>query len=105
MQTVHSVEQAIDYLQGTGPCTDRTEFPAPDLVVSDLSIPGGSGYQLLSWVRAHLEWERLPFILLTGSAQEPQLEKAASSGADCCLEKSIDFKELLANVERLLEQH
>jgi len=104
VQNVHSVEEAINYVRGLGPYADRTQFPAADLIVSDVSIPGGSGYQLLAWVRKNPELSRVPFILLTGSAQDIQLEKAMTSGADVCLEKSTDFKELLCEVERLLKR-
>jgi CheY-like chemotaxis protein len=103
VQNVHSIEDAVNYLNNIGKYSDGERFPAPDLVVSDVSIPGGSGYQLLSWVRAHAQLGRVPFILLTGSAQGAELDKAASNGANCCLEKSTDFKELLRNVHKLLE--
>src|SRR6266704_1902687 len=100
VQIVHSIEDAISYLQGTGAYSDRAQFHAPELIVSDVSIPGGSGHQLLSWVRQQSEFSRLPFILLSGSAQETAPEKVASPTADFCVEKSIDFKELLAKVRK-----
>lgn len=102
VQNVHSIEEAISYLQGVGTYADRAEFPVPDLIVSDVAIPGGSGHQLLSWVRRHSELSRLPFILLSGSAQPTPVEKAIVAGADFCIEKSVDFKELLAKVRKLL---
>src|SRR5262249_34857862 len=103
IQNVQSVEEAISYLERTGAYVDRTKFPAADLVVSDVSIPGGSGYELLDWIRGHAGLRHLPFILLSGSAQERQVEKASRHGADFCLEKSTDFKELLASVNQLLK--
>ena len=103
VQNVHSIDEAIDYLRAAGGYSDRERFPAADLVVSDVSIPGGSGYQLLDWVREHTELGRLPFILLTGAAQRDEFEKATVSGADCCFEKSTDFKELISKAQRLLE--
>jgi DNA-binding response OmpR family regulator len=102
VQTVHSIEEAINYLGGSGAYSDRAKFPTPDLIVSDLAIPGGSGQQLLTWVRQHSELSRLPFILLSGSTHPASTEKLAASSADCCVEKSVDFKELLAKVRKLL---
>jgi len=69
VQNVQSVEEAINYLAGKGRYHDREQFPPVDLIVSDVSIPGGSGYQLLRWVRDHAEFGRIPFVLVTGSAQ------------------------------------
>jgi len=103
VQNVQSVEEAISYLEGTGRYRDRKQFPPADLVVSDVSIPGGSGYQLARWVREHSELGRIPFVLVSGSAQDTELEKAATMGADSCLEKSTDFQELLATVSRLIK--
>ena len=102
VQNVHSIEEAKDYLKGVGSYAERSQFPLPDLVVSDVSIPGGSGYQLLRWVRENSEFARLPFILLSGSTQEIAAEKMSGGAADYCVEKSVDFKELLAKVRKLL---
>jgi CheY-like chemotaxis protein len=102
VQNVHSVEEAINYLSGLGGYSDRQRFPVADLVVSDVSIPGGSGYQLLEWVREHAKLGRLPFILLTGSTQDHEFKKGTTSGADFCFEKSTDFKELIAQAQKLV---
>ena len=105
VQNVHSIEEAINYLEGSGAYSDRAKFPIPDLIVSDVAIPAGSGPQLLTWVRQHSELSRLPFILLSGSthpASPASPEKLAISAPDFCLEKSLDFKELLGKVRKLL---
>src|ERR1041385_522204 len=60
IQNVHSIEEAMNYLKGADPYAERGQFPLPDLIVSDVSIPGGSGYQLLRWVREHSEFAGLP---------------------------------------------
>jgi len=56
----------------------------------------------LSWVRQQPQFNRVPFTLLTGSAQQGAPEKPDGAGADFCLEKSVDFNELLARVRKLL---
>ena len=102
IQNVVNVPQAMEYLRGDGGFADRKQFPAADLVVSDVSIPGGSGIQLLKWIRGEPRFSKLPVILLSGSTQESQIDKALSSGANFCLEKSTDFKELLSKICSLL---
>ena len=103
LENVTSVSDAIEYLNGAGQFANRKEFPLPDLVVSDVTIPGGSGFELVRWIRDHSRVKKIPVILLTGTAQELQVEKAQASGADFCIEKSTDFKELLAKIQILLE--
>src|SRR5882762_8238569 len=60
---IHNVLNAADamaYLSAEGPYADRARFPAADLVVSDVSIPGGSGFQLLAWIRQEPRFAGLP---------------------------------------------
>jgi CheY-like chemotaxis protein len=90
------------FLEGNGRYGERNRFPFPDLIVSDVSIPGGSGFQFVNWIRNHSEFSALPVILLTGSAQESQIEKGLSSGANYCLEKSADLTCVLDKMRELL---
>src|SRR5437588_4296729 len=103
IENVTSVADAIEYLGGQRQSSNRKEFPFPDLVISDVTIPGGSGFELVRWIRQKPECSKLPVILLTGTAEELQVEHAQASGADFCLEKSIDFQALLAKIHKLLE--
>ena len=98
-----SVADAIEYLSGKREFSNRKECPAPDLVISDVTIPGGSGFELARWIRQNPQLSKLPVILLTGTAQDLQVENAQASGADFCLEKSTDFQELLAKIHKLLQ--
>ena len=47
------VELARAYLDGTEPFQDRSQFPLPDLIVSDLKLYGETGAQFHAWLRAH----------------------------------------------------
>jgi len=99
---VSNLADATAYLEGAGRYSDRKRFHFPDLILSDVSIPGGSGFQFARWIRQHPNFMSLPIILLTGAAQETELQKAAISGADCCLEKSTDFSLLLRKIRECL---
>ena len=100
---VTNPNDATAYLEGNGRYSERNRFPFPDLIVSDVSIPGGSGFQFVKWIRDHPQFSTLPVILLTGSAQENQIEKGLSSGANYCLEKSTDFTPVLVKMRELLD--
>lgn len=81
LQVVGNGREAVDYLSGTGKFADRTEFPLPSLVLLDLKMPYLSGFDVLTWIRAHPSLKDLAVIILTSSAEERDRQKAAELGA------------------------
>ena len=76
----------------------------PDLVLLDLHMPGLSGYQLLTDIRALLDQpESLPVIVLTADITTEARHLALSLGARDFLSKPLDETELLLRVHNLLE--
>ena len=76
---------------------EALEALAPQLVLSDLNLPGFSGLEALEQVRAHDP--SLPFVLLTGSA--PMALPDPPPDADAVLSKD-ELDKLPALVRRLL---
>ncbi|OOY21257.1 sigma-54-dependent Fis family transcriptional regulator [Thioclava sp. DLFJ5-1] len=76
-----------------------TEFEG--VVVTDIRMPGKDGFALLDLVqKADAE---LPVVLLTGEADVPMAVRAMAAGAFDFLEKPCTGKDLLAVVEKALE--
>lgn len=73
---------------------------APDLVLSDLRMPGQDGLDLLAALRARQP--DLAVVLLTGHGDVPQAVRAMRLGAEDFLEKPYDGAHLIAVVERAL---
>jgi DNA-binding NtrC family response regulator len=74
---------------------------APDIVISDLRLPGADGMWLLSRIR---EMEPTPgFIIMTAFGTIPQAVEALKNGADDFLTKPLDFDHLHLCVQRTLE--
>ena len=67
LQSVRSGKEAMEYIQGTGPYSDRSKFPVPDLILLDLKMPAPNGFDVLRWIRGHPEFERLAVCILTSS--------------------------------------
>jgi len=79
------------------------EDELPDLVLSDVSMPGLTGFELVVRLRADPRTATLPVIFLTGSAVEPaEVVAGLSVGADDHLLKPIDPGVLVARIERRL---
>ena len=68
----------------------------------DAYLPGMTGLELLQ--RLNDAGHRLPAIMITGSSDVPMAVQAMKAGASDFIEKPIGRDELLASVERALEQ-
>src|SRR6476660_5646829 len=75
-------KEAIDYLSGQGPFADRSRHPLPALVFLDLKLPGISGHEVLSWMRAEAQFRSTPVVVLTASEDPADLKKSYELGAN-----------------------
>lgn len=67
----------------------------PDLVISDISMPGMNGRELLKELRTrHKEFDGMPFILLSALTDQPSEEDESAQATDF-LKKPVDFAELV----------
>ena len=73
-----------------------------DLVLLDLMLPDGSGYDLLDWIRRRKS--AVPVLVLTARAGEDDKVKGLDAGADDYLTKPFSYAELLARVRALLRR-
>ena len=76
---------------------------APDLILSDVMMPGMDGFELLRQLRADSKTRELPFLLLSARAGEESAIEGLEAGADDYLVKPFSSGELLARVAANLE--
>jgi len=101
IQVVGDGEEAIAYLSGQGPCADRERYPLPLLLLLDLKLPRKSGFEVLEWLRQQPGLKRLPVVVLTSSAETPDVNRAYDLGANSYLVKPVRFEDLLHMVQTL----
>jgi PAS domain S-box-containing protein len=76
----------------------------PDVLVSDIGMPGEDGYDLLTWIRG-LEVDRaraLPALAVTAYAQPTDRMRARAVGFDDHLAKPFDPNDLVRHVHKLV---
>lgn len=78
----------------------RRSASVPDVVVSDLKMPGVSGFELLRGFR-DAGWT-VPFLLITATRDEELASEAARLGATATLFKPLDLRALRARVRALI---
>nr|WP_239522592.1 SpoIIE family protein phosphatase [Geodermatophilus sabuli] len=77
---------------------DSAVADPPDLVVSDVMMPGLDGMQLLAALRDDPRTARIPVLLLSARAGEDAAVEGLAAGADDYLVKPFSAQELLARV-------
>ena len=76
----------------------------PSMVLTDITMPGIDGWQLLRMMRARPTLRRMPVIFLTDLTNEEQRLRGYELGVDDYVAKPFTEVELIARVERVLER-
>jgi DNA-binding response OmpR family regulator len=75
----------------------------PDVIVSDIGMPGENGYEFLRTLRARGE-ARVPAIAITGFASKQDREEAVRSGFDEHVAKPVNVDVLLAKLRAMVRR-
>jgi CheY-like chemotaxis protein len=77
----------------------------PDLIISDVRMPGMGGHRLLNLIRELQSTAAIPFIFMTGSGSRDDFRRSMVDGADDYLYKPFTPDELVeAVLSRLVRQ-
>ncbi|HLG63549.1 MAG TPA: ATP-binding protein [Ktedonosporobacter sp.] len=82
---------------------EAVEEYRPDLVLTDVMMPGMDGFELLQAIRSNPQTSTLPVIMLSARAGEEASIEGMKAGADDYLVKPFSARELMARVGAHLE--
>jgi signal transduction histidine kinase/ActR/RegA family two-component response regulator len=63
----------------------------PEIIISDLGLPGISGIEFMTRLRKHPEWQDVVAVALSGLGREQDIQAAAAAGFDAHLLKPVDM--------------
>jgi CheY-like chemotaxis protein len=93
--SVDSGRAALDYLFGAGVHADRLRHPLPAFLLLDIKMPGVSGFDVLSRIRADEKLRGLPVLMLTASSAPSDIAEAHRLGANGFFIKPSSVAELV----------
>jgi Response regulators consisting of a CheY-like receiver domain and a winged-helix DNA-binding domain len=75
----------------------------PDLVLTDIAVPGMDGIELCRRLRADGRTRGIPLLAITGYGDRHYLDRAMVAGADHVLAKPCDATQLVSEARRLMK--
>lgn len=79
----------------------REVLKAPDVILLDLHLPDGSGFEFLEFLKASPELSRIPVIVVSASAMQDEVERGLQAGVAHYLTKPLDLAELFETIHNL----
>ncbi|MGM9713543.1 MAG: ATP-binding protein [Prevotella sp.] len=99
-----SNDYAVYYARNGKEGQERAKMLIPDLIVSDLMMPGMSGLEMCRNIRADFLTSHIPVIILTAKVTEKDRIEGVEAGADAYITKPFSTEELRTRIRKLLEQ-
>lgn len=76
----------------------------PDLILSDVNMSNGDGYDVLNALRAHRPTASIPFILMTSAPSSGGMLQGLSLGVDDYLPKPFTVPQLIEAIEHAFKE-
>ncbi len=94
VQTMESAQEAIDVC--------LAEPLSIDLIVSDVMMPGMSGYELCQALRSHAQTQSIPVLLVSSLDSEAAVNEGLQAGASDLLHKPYSPELMVKRVSNLV---
>ena len=74
------------------------------LILTDLHMPGGTGYDLLDWLKCHPNFHAIPVAVLSAESGKEGQQLAIQKGAVVCLEKPFRSENVSAAIKSYISR-
>ncbi len=100
-----SGQYSVSYAANGREGLDKALDSVPDLIITDLMMPGMDGLELCRQLRGNEITDHIPIIVVTAKITEEERIRGLEAGADAYLAKPFNADELRTRVEKLLDRH
>lgn len=98
-----SDEYSLTVVDNGKAAVDKAREITPDILLIDALMPGMNGYEVAEMVRSTPSLAAKPILILTGSFEPFDEEKAKKCGADDYIAKPFESQQIITKVKELLE--
>jgi len=97
-------EKGFEVLQTTDPerAYELAEERHPDLIISDINMPGIDGLTLCKGFKNNRITNQIPLVFISGNKLATDLQEGFASGATLYFLKPIDWKDAWPQIQALL---
>lgn len=93
--------EALDFIYGTGSYVGRDLQNMPKMILLDLKMPKVNGMEVLAKVKSDPRTRTIPVVILTSSAEDPDIKKCYELGANSYIVKPVGFDNFAKTVNEL----
>ena len=103
--------EALDFLFSRGKYEDRHGLAPAKIVLLDLKLPKMNGLEVLREIKKNEATRSIPVVVVTSSAEDPDIKLAYELGANSYVVKPVNFEkftEVMSNIGMywlLINQH
>ncbi|MBN1538392.1 MAG: response regulator [Anaerolineales bacterium] len=83
--------QALDFIFARGEYAQRDTSHSPKVVLLDLKLPKVNGLEVLREIKSNPQSDSIPVVVVTSSAEDPDIITAYELGANSYVVKPVDF--------------
>lgn len=92
----------LHFAENGAQALEQAERLQPDLILMDMSLPGMSGWEVVTLLRARLQFTTTPIIAVTAHVSREDQERALALGCNIHLGKPFDVTHVLNTIANLL---
>ncbi len=100
---IHVIDgaEALDFLFARGTYSQRDVNNVPKLILLDLKMPKVNGLEVLQKLKSNVLTKTIPVVILTSSAEDPDIKKSYELGANSYIVKPVEFNNFAKTIADL----
>jgi two-component system response regulator len=94
-------QEALDFIFGKGQYEGKGIETSPKVILLDLKMPRVNGIEVLEKIKSDKRTSGIPVVILTSSAEDPDVKRCYELGANSYIVKPVEFENFSKTVIEL----